>query len=55
MKHLLSYVAGGAVLLIGVGIFLLEGIGTALVIVGALILALSVYSAERINNVFDQD
>ena len=51
MKHLLSYVAAASVVSVGAGVFLVWGIGIALVVTGGLFLGLSVYSAERINHV----
>ena len=55
MKHALTYIAVAAVLTVTAGAYLLHGPGVALVVMGGLFLALSVYSAERINNVPDQD
>lgn len=53
MKHLLSYVATASVLTVGAGVYLVWGLGVALAVTGGLFLGLSVYSAERINNVPD--
>jgi hypothetical protein len=55
MKHALSYIATVAALTVAAGAFLTFGLGIALMVVGGLFLGLSVYSAERINNVSDTD